>query len=97
MAINMYLLFVSIFGALVESTAVTVTLGVATIFYIAFIIYLVLEPAQEDGNWTYIKRTFLSSRLVISLVHFLQSLLLPTFSDLNLKIVQTRAGLKQTD
>lgn len=62
MAINMYLLFVSIFGTLVESTAVTTTLGVTTIFYIAFIVYLVLEPAQEDGNWAYIKRRFLSSR-----------------------------------
>lgn len=68
MAINMYLLFVSIFGTLVESAVVTVILGVATIFYVAFIIYLVLEPAQADGNWTYMKRMFLSSRLVISLV-----------------------------
>lgn len=68
MAINMYLLFVSIFGTLVESTAVTTTLGVTTIFYIAFIVYLVLEPAQEDGNWVYIKQRFLSSRLVFSLI-----------------------------
>jgi len=64
MAINMYLLFVSIFGTLVESTAITVILGVATIFYISFIIYLVLEPAQEDGNWAYIERRFIKPTFV---------------------------------
>ncbi|KAG0562571.1 hypothetical protein KC19_9G156500 [Ceratodon purpureus] len=64
MAINMYLLFVSIFGTLVESTAVTVILGVATVFYISFIIYLVLEPAQEDGNWAYIERRFIKPTFV---------------------------------
>uniref|UniRef100_A0A7I4DLT1 Uncharacterized protein n=1 Tax=Physcomitrium patens TaxID=3218 RepID=A0A7I4DLT1_PHYPA len=49
-------------------------LRAATTFYIAFIVYLVLEPAQEDGNWVYIKRKFITrmlakSRSVTSLVH----------------------------
>lgn len=62
MAINMYLLVVSVFGNLVESTAAIAIIGVVTVLYISFIVYLVLEPAQEDGNWVYIKRTFLSWR-----------------------------------
>lgn len=60
MAINMYLLVVTVFGNIVESAAVMAILLVITALYISFIVYLVLEPAQEDGNWVYIKRVFLS-------------------------------------
>jgi natural resistance-associated macrophage protein len=60
MAINMYLLVVTVFGNIVESAAVMAILLVVTALYISFIVYLVLEPAQEDGNWVYIKRAFLS-------------------------------------
>lgn len=60
MAINMYLLVVTVFGNIVESAAVMAILLVVTAMYISFIVYLILEPAQEDGNWVYIKRAFLS-------------------------------------
>lgn len=62
LAINMYLLAVSVLSSIVESVVVISLLGVATVLYVAFVCYLVLEPAQEDGNWMYIKRMYLSHR-----------------------------------
>ncbi|CAK9264505.1 unnamed protein product [Sphagnum jensenii] len=58
LAINMYLLGVSVFTSIVESVQVIAILGVLTVLYVAFICYLILEPAQADGNWACIKNFF---------------------------------------
>jgi fatty acid desaturase len=58
LAINMYLLGVSVFTSIVESVQVIAILGVLTVLYVAFICYLILEPAQADGNWSWIKNFF---------------------------------------
>lgn len=58
----MYLLAVYVLSTIVESVVVISLLGVSTVLYVAFVCYLVLEPAQEDGNWMYIKRMYLLHR-----------------------------------
>lgn len=64
MAINMYLLLVTVLSRIVKSASVIILLLVIVLLYVSFVIYLVLEPAQEDGNWVHLKRAFLSSRSV---------------------------------
>lgn len=68
MAINMYLLLVTVLSRIVDSAPVIILLLVIIFLYVSFVTYLVLEPAQEDGNWVHLKRAFLSLRSVISLV-----------------------------
>lgn len=69
-SINMYLLLVTVLSRLANSTPIIVILTVIILFYVCFVIYLVLDPAQEDGNWVYFKRTFLSSRSAIFLTYY---------------------------
>lgn len=63
MAINMYLLLVTVLSRIVDSAPVIIILLVIILLYVSFVTYLVLEPAQEDGNWVHLKRAVLSSRV----------------------------------
>ncbi|XP_024381410.1 metal transporter Nramp4 [Physcomitrium patens] len=82
-SINMYLLLVTVLSRLANSTPIIVILTVIILFYVCFVIYLVLDPAQEDGNWVYFKRTFLSSRFENSRVMQMgeQELVSPDYGD----------------
>jgi hypothetical protein len=58
LGINMYLLGVSVLSSLVHSVSAIIVLGISSAAYGAFICYLVLDPAQEDGNWSFLKNLF---------------------------------------
>ncbi len=64
LGINMYLLGVSVLSSLVHSVSAIIVLGISSAAYGAFICYLVLDPAQEDGNWSFLKNLFSRSTLL---------------------------------
>lgn len=51
LAINFYLLSDFFLNSDVRGLATYITLALSAVLYVAFIVYLALQPSQDDGLW----------------------------------------------